>query len=244
MATRGRLHIGTSGWHYDHWAGPFYPSELPKRRWLSFYARHFRCVEVNSSFYGLPSPSTIQGWADQTPEEFLFAVKASRYITHRKKLKDSADAVRRFVDAIGPFGNRLGPVLFQLPPGWRCNPARLEAFVESLPVGLRYVFELRDPSWHTEEVAAILRARDLAFCVFEISGLRSPHWRTASLAYLRLHGPSLAYTGSYDARALRGWAEEIAAWRAAGSEVYCFFDNDERAYAARNALALAELCKD
>ncbi len=170
-------------------------------------------------------------------------MKASRFITHRKKLKDSGDALQRFVEAIRPLGARLGPILFQLPPGWRCNPERLAQFVDLLPGDLRYASELRDPGWHTEQIAEILHARDMAFCVFEIAGLRSPCWLTASLAYLRLHGPDLAYTGSYESDALQGWARETGRWREAGANVWCFFDNGAQAWALRDALSLERLCE-
>jgi uncharacterized protein YecE (DUF72 family) len=238
------LYIGTSGWHYDHWRGPFYPETLPKREWLAFYSERFRCVEINNTFYSFPSEATVAAWAERTPGDFVFALKASQYITHRKKLKDSAEAVARFTERAERFGSKLGPVLFQLPPRWRCNPQRLDAFLRALPPGFRYVMEFRDPSWHTREVTDLLAEHNVGFCVFEIEGFRSPRWSTSDLAYVRLHGPRLAYTGSYDRQALEGWARQVRSWRASDHDVFIFFDNDDQGFAVDNALSLLELTRD
>ncbi len=238
---RGRTFIGTSGWRYDHWLGTVYPAELPAKDWLCHYAEHLRTVEVNSTFYGLPGPESIATWLAATPPDFVFAVKASRYLTHMKKLKDPGSGLANFLDAIRPFGARLGPVLLQLPPRWRCNPERLDAFLDALPVGQRCAFEFRDRSWHNDEIAALLAQRNAAFCIFELAGNRSPRLATADFVYIRLHGPGDAYRGSYDDRALSRWAGRILRWRSDGTDVYCYFDNDEAGYAFANAVRLAEL---
>ncbi|UCH74784.1 MAG: DUF72 domain-containing protein [Rhodospirillales bacterium] len=241
MTRFGSSFIGTSGWRYQHWLGPVYPDDMPLDDALGYYAGILHAVEVNSTFYGLPQETSIDGWLAATPPGFVFAVKASRYLTHMKKLKDPGAGLQRFMDAVGPLGERLGPILFQLPPRWRCNPERLANFLTALPSGQRYAFEFRDPSWHNDSVAALLEARNAAFCVFELAGMRAPRLTTADFVYIRLHGPAAAYRGRYDGRALRRWAERIGQWCANGLDVYCFFDNDEAGYAFENAAGLAGL---
>ena len=140
--------IGTSGWHYPHWSECFYPAKLPKSKWLAWYASYFSCFELNNSFYKLPNIKTIRQWLDQTPDNFVFALKASRLMTHLKKLKNCQEVLDNFLDSIRHFENKLGPILFQLPPHWHINTERLEAFLELLPPELNYVFGFRDPSWH------------------------------------------------------------------------------------------------
>lgn len=237
------VHIGTSGWHYAHWKGPFYPQDIKKADWLGFYAERFDCVELNNSFYNLPDPQACDAWREQTPAGFRFSVKAWRMITHRKKLKDPEEYLRRFFEPLARLGEKAGPVLFQLPPRWRCNVARLQTFLETLPRGdgQRYAFEFRDPSWHNDEVYAALEAHGAAFCVFELGGMRSPVVTTANLGYVRLHGPDGPYAGSYPRRTLRRWAERLEAWRRKGRDTWLFFDNDEAGYAAKNALLLRDL---
>jgi uncharacterized protein YecE (DUF72 family) len=239
---RGRLWIGTSGWHYAHWVGPFYPAGTRPRDFLAFYARSFRTVEVNNSFYRLTPPSSVRLWVEGTPPDFLFAVKANRFITHRKKLKDAERSTRLFFDSIRGFGRKLGPILFQLPPRWNVDVERLATFLEVLPRGPRYAFELRDETWFRRDIYDLLRRRGAAFCVWELAGRHSPVVDTAPFAYVRLHGPGGAYQGSYDGRTLRGWARRIASWRDAGRDVHVYFDNDERGYAAADAARLQSMC--
>jgi uncharacterized protein YecE (DUF72 family) len=241
MTHRGRSFIGTSGWRYDHWIGSVYPEGTQPDDFLHHYAGFLRTVEVNSTFYGLPSQKSIEAWLAATPPGFVFAIKASRYLTHMKKLKDPEAGLQRFLAAIRPFGEQLGPVLFQLPPRWRCNAGRLDAFLDALPPVHRYAFEFRDPSWHDGEIATVLERRNAAFCVFDLAGEQSPRLTTADFAYIRLHGPGAAYRGRYDNRALTRWAGYIAQWRKQGLDVYCYFDNDEAGYAFANAVRLAEL---
>jgi uncharacterized protein YecE (DUF72 family) len=244
MTHRGDSFVGTSGWRYDHWIGTAYPGDMRPDDSLGYYAGFLRTVEVNSTFYGLPSTKSIEAWLAATPPDFVFAVKASRYLTHMKKLKDPDAGLWRFFAAIQPFGDRLGPVLFQLPPRWRCNAPRLDAFLDALPPGHRYAFEFRDPSWHNDEIAALLERRNAAFCIFELAGQQSPRLTTADFAYVRLHGPGAAYQGCYDDRALTRWAGRIARWHAQGLDVYCYFDNDEAGHAFANAVRLAELVSE
>jgi uncharacterized protein YecE (DUF72 family) len=184
----------------------------------------------------------VAEWRDTVPEGFRFAVKASRYITHMKKLKDPADSVARFFERAEGLGDRLGPVLFQLPPNWRANPERLDAFLAGLPSGPGYVFEFRDPSWFDDAVRDVLARHNAAFCIYDLAGEQSPLTVTADFVYVRLHGPAeTAYQGSYSDEALAEWAQRFRAWRDAGRDVYCFFDNDEAGYAALDAQRLQGL---
>jgi len=239
MPDQGRVCIGTSGWSYRHWIGPFYPPGTKSGDLLTVYTRTFDASEINNTFYRLPEPATLRDWASRTPEGFVFACKASRYITHTKKLKDPATSTPRFFDAIAHLGVRCGPVLFQLPPNWHANVGRLDAFLRGLPEGYSHAFEFRDPSWHAETVYERLAAANAPLVVADMAGETSPRRATADLVYLRLHGPgSQAYTGTYSDEALRDWAARIRDWRAEGRDVVCFFDNDEAGHAPRDAMRL------
>lgn len=235
----GRIHIGTSGWHYPHWRGPFYPASLRTEAFLSFYAGKLGSVEINNTFYHLPKPASFTEWRNGTPPGFVFACKASRYITHMKKLKDPTQTTRRFFDGVARLGDKLGPILYQLPPHWRADPSRLAEFLAALPRGFRHAFEFRDESWLVSEIHEVLARYDAACCLYDFSGRQSPIVVTARFVYIRLHGPDGAYQGSYDARLLRRWCRRITAWRDAGLDVYCYFDNDEAGHAPLNALSLA-----
>jgi uncharacterized protein YecE (DUF72 family) len=240
MTRKGRIHVGTSGWNYDHWKGTFYPEDGTDRDLLGLYAERLDTVEVNSTFYQLPSERTVEQWVDTVPDDFVFAVKASRYITHMKKLKDPEQAIRKFFDRIAAFGEKLGPVLFQLPPKWRVNPERLAAFLEALPDGRRCAFEFRDRSWYTKKIYDLLRAHGAAFCIYELAGHRSPREVIGDVVYVRLHGPEGAYQGSYSRQALSGWAGAFSQW-SRKSDVYCYFDNDDRGHAPRDASSLRSI---
>jgi uncharacterized protein YecE (DUF72 family) len=239
----GTIRIGTSGWHYDHWVGPFYPEQLPRDERLGFYGNRLGSVEINNTYYGMPSDQTLRDWAQTVPDGFLFAVKAHGYITHRKKLKDPGDTLPSFLKAIRQLGDALGPVLYQLPPRWRANPQRLDTFLETIPGDApRSAFEFRDRSWMVDEVRDVLERHDAAFCIYERAGYESPRWVTSdSLVYIRLHGPGDAYEGSYDRATLSGWKRRIEEWSAKGLDVFVFFDNDQDGYAADNAETLSSL---
>lgn len=238
MSSMGNAYIGTSGWSYKHWRGPFYPERLASKHWLDYYAQYFRSAEINNAFYRLPNASTLESWRETVPESFVFSVKASRYITHMKKLKDPAARVSTFLGRIDILGEKLGPILFQLPPNWHCNIERLQHFLAGLPAQRRYVLEPRDASWFDDAVYETLRDHGAAFCIYHLEGRLSPQPVTADFVYLRLHGPNGAYQGSYDTRTLGEWASKIEQWREQGLDVYCYFDNDECGYAARNAFDL------
>jgi uncharacterized protein YecE (DUF72 family) len=239
--SEGAIHIGTSGWHYQHWKGPFYPEKLPASKMLEYYTQHFDTVELNNTFYRLPTESGLETWRESTPKGFCFAAKGSRFLTHMKKLKDPAQGVGRFFERADRLGRKLGPIVFQLPPWWEVNADRLREFLETLPPRHKYSFELRNPTWHTEEIYRLLRRHNAAFCIFEIAGAFSGLEITANFTYVRLHGPGGAYQGSYSRETLRTWAKRIREWRRDLRAVYLYFDNDQAAYAVENARELKEL---
>lgn len=236
--------MGTSGWSYPDWKGRFYPADLPRAGWFSYYASRFRAVEINNSFYQFPKPETVAAWRRAAPEGFVFAVKANRFITHMKKLKEPEDACARFLEIVGGFGEKLGPVLFQLPPRWRYDGGRLRDFLDALPDGARYVFEFRDGRWVNDHCLTLLADRGAALCVSDLAEAGAPAPRmaaTADFAYFRLHGPDAAYQGLYGREGLAPFAAAIEAERAAGRDVYCFFDNDQDANAPADAGTLAAM---
>jgi uncharacterized protein YecE (DUF72 family) len=237
------IHIGTSGWHYNHWQGPFYPEDLAKSDFLRYYRQKFQTVEINNSFYQLPKEKTLIDWRETVSGDFLFAVKASRYITHLKKLTDTQEPVQRLLARIKLLAEKLGPVLFQLPPNFRFNAARLETFLQALPRDCRYALEFRDPSWLNPKTCRLLSDHQAAFCIYEFAGRCSPQEVTTDFVYIRLHGPGGACQGSYDLARLSEWARAISAWALQGKEVFCYFNNDQAGYAAQNALTLQNLLK-
>lgn len=241
MEKEKHIHIGTSGWHYGHWEGPFYPDKTPSEKYLGYYSKSFKTVEINSSFYRMPDKETIREWRDTVPEGFRFSVKASRYITHMKKLKDPEAAVSYLISTVSLLRNKLGPILFQLPPKWHANPERLESFIKSLPRDYDYAFEFRDTSWFDDRIYEILEKHNTAFCIYEIGGVKSPRIVTADIVYLRLHGPDGPYRGQYTTHVLTEWAGRISKWRNEGKEIYCYFDNDEAGYAPQDAMKLQEM---
>jgi uncharacterized protein YecE (DUF72 family) len=235
------VHIGTSGWHYKHWVGSFYPAGLPASRMFEYYQRFFDTVELNNSFYRLPTCEAFAAWRDAAPSKFRFAVKGSRFLTHNKKLKEPEQALHNLLPRAEVLGQKLGPILFQLPPKWKVNVERLETFLQALPPQHRYAFEFRESSWHTESVYEILRRYNAAYCIYELAGFHSPILCTANFGYVRLHGPGAKYQGCYTAEALRRWAAQLVTWSRTLRNVYVYFDNDDSGYAARNALELKEL---
>ena len=239
----GRIYIGTSGWHYPSWVGPFYPAGIPTKEFLSYYARHFTTVEINNTFYHLPSASTLENWLAETPKDFLFACKSSRFITHMKKLKDPKHSIKRFFGTAKILQEKLGPILFQLPPRWRMNVPRLEGFLKALPKSFRYAFEFRDESWFAQPVYDVLSKYGSAFCLYHLAGRWSPESITTDYVYIRLHGPGEAYQGKYHGHTLRAWANKCRTWAQSGKDVYCYFDNDEKGFATTNALALKSMIK-
>ncbi|HOS96076.1 MAG TPA: DUF72 domain-containing protein [Deltaproteobacteria bacterium] len=234
-----RFFVGTSGWNYDHWRGPFYPEGLARTRWLEWYARTFSCVEVNATFYRSMRPSTFGKWAQTTPEGFVWAVKASRFITHVRRLRHADQALELFLDSLAPLGAKLGPVLFQLPPSLAFDPAMAESFLGILPRGRRFTLEARHESWVSDEAMTCLRHANVAWCISDTAG-RYPFREavSADFAYIRLHGPKKLYASCYTEDELSAWAGKI---RGLGVDTYVFFDNDSEAHAPANAKRLREL---
>jgi uncharacterized protein YecE (DUF72 family) len=233
------VRIGCSGWNYAHWRERVYPKGLPARRWLEYYATLFDTVEVNTTFYRLPTRSAVAGWVEQTPKSFLFTVKASRYLTHIKRLTDMESGVARFYERIEPLveSGKLGPVLWQLPASFRRNDERLASALEHLPDG-RHCFEFRHESWFDDEVYALLRKRGVALVIGD--NPKRPfqtHELTADWTFVRFHYGRRGRNGNYSERELEEWRRRVAAWRAR-VDVYAYFNNDWEGYAVRNALWL------
>ncbi len=237
----GSVHIGTSGWHYKHWVGTFYPAKTPASKMLAYYCEKFDTVELNNSFYHLPKKNSLESWRDSTPKHFCFAAKGSRFLTHMKKLKDPEQGLARFFDAIGTLEHKLGPILFQLPPNWELDFERLATFLSFLPSEHRYAFEFRNATWSVPETYDLLARHNVAYCIFDLAGTQSPIQITADFCYVRLHGPGGKYQGSYSDDALQAWARRIREWQRELKAVYLYFDNDQAGYAAHNALRLKEL---
>ena len=231
--------IGTSGWTYDGWRGPFYPAEVPKKDWLRYYATRFPTTEINGSFYRTPELDAVRGWRSQTPKGFLFTWKASKFITHWKRLtancENSIDLMQTRLRALGP---KLGAVLFQLPPHFAKNRERLDSFLDMLPRQHRYAFEFRHKSWYDDDILDILRDHDVALCLSDHRHAPSPWEVTARHVYLRGHGPGGHYRGSYSRRTLQRWADAIAAWQRQRRKVFVYFDNDQKAAAPKDAQRL------
>jgi uncharacterized protein YecE (DUF72 family) len=244
MERKGKIRIGTSGWSYTHWKGPFYPADIPDAKMLKFYFQHLNTVEINSSFYHLPLKKTFENWRAFSPADFIFAVKASRFITHNKKLADSAEAVERFFERSSGLGEKIGPVLFQLPPGLKMDSERLRTFLGLLPPNRRYSFEFRNHGWFHPEIYALLSGYGASICLYELSGFISPMEITAGFIHLRLHGPAGKYQGRYSTQQLHVWHERIERWARQPRDVFCYFDNDERGFAALNALELKQMVDD
>jgi uncharacterized protein YecE (DUF72 family) len=237
------IRIGTSGWHYSHWSGPFYPAELPKNKWLEFYSRHFDTVEINNTFYHQPKPQTFKNWQKQAPKDFLFTVKANRFITHIKRLKDVEEPLERFFTGAQLLKKNLGPILYQLPPSMHKDLDRLKAFLQILPEGRIAVFEFRHNSWYCEDTYKLLDKFNTGFCIHDLVGVPTPRIITGSVVYLRFHGPTGRYQGNYTKAMLKNWAEWIKEHTQEVHSVYAYFNNDISGHAIKNAKTLKEqLC--
>jgi uncharacterized protein YecE (DUF72 family) len=234
------IFVGTSGWQYAHWKRRFYPEGLPQREWLPYFSERFPCVEINNTFYMLPKEDTFVRWRTSSAAGFVFAVKASRYITHIRRLREADEAVRRFWSHARRLGSKLGPVLFQLPPNFQADPDRLEAFLRLLPRPMRAAFEFRHPSWETDEVRHLLDAAGCALVLADRPGTRPDDTVTGGWTYLRFHQGRP--TGPGYARAkLRRYADLLGGLGAA--EAWIFFNNDPQGAAIRDAVTLTELLR-
>ena len=236
------IRIGTSGYHYKSWVGRYYPADIKQGKMLEHYLRDFDTVELNNTFYQLPNESTFDSWRQSTPHDFLFAVKGSRFITHMIKLKDAQRGLTNFMPRAERLGGKLGPILWQLPPGWKINVERLEEFLSLLPPEHRYTFELRNETWMTDKVLEVLQKYNAAFCIYELAGYHSPMEITADWTYVRLHGPThFKYQGSYSDEQMAEWADRIRGWSRKMKAIYVYFDNDDSAYAVYNAMTLKKM---
>ncbi|MGB3224384.1 MAG: DUF72 domain-containing protein [Desulforhopalus sp.] len=236
-----QIRIGTSGYQYDHWKEIFYPENLAKSDWLEHYCEHFNTVEINNTFYNLPKPETFSKWREKVPENFCFALKFSRYGTHRKKLKDPQKFLPNFIEGASMLHEKLGPILVQLPPKWNANPERLDEFLEKVPGKLRFALEFRDTSWLIDPVFKVLEKYGAALCIHDLID-NHPDLTTSEWVYYRFHGKD--YGGDYSYQKLRAVAEKLAAHSAAGRDVYAYFNNDLEGHAIHNARDLLKFVED
>ena len=239
------VRIGCSGWNYQSWREVFYPKGLPPRRWLAHYAQHFDTVEVNSTFYRLAKPHAVESWVRETPEDFVFAVKASQYLTHMKRLRDIEQGLKRFYDAIEPLAKspKLGPVLWQLPERMQADVPLLEQALDGLPPG-RHCFEFRHPSWFSDEVLELLRFHHVALVIGDRPDRPwQPHELTTDWTFIRFHYGHRGRRGNYSESELREWAARVRGLRER-AEVFAYFNNDWEVFAVQNALRLRRLVRD
>ena len=236
-----KIYIGTSGWSYDGWEGIFYPDAMSRKEWLSFYSEHFNTVEINSSFYHLPKAETFSNWAEKTPDDFLFVVKASKYITHTKRLIDSSDAVIRLIDSASNLGEKLGMFLFQLPPNLKKNSDRLKNFIDILPSIYKYVFEFRDESWFCDEIYNMLENYKCGIVISDSSKFPRFEVITGGFCYIRMHGSTSLYSSKYTDKELEKTAEIIRKNFKDKISSYVYFNNDIHGYAVENAKSLKQL---
>jgi len=240
MRGEDKIRIGTSGWTYDSWRGPFYPPGLAKKAWLNWYATQFPSAEVNFSFYRTPSLEAVAAWRIVTPPDFMFAWKASKFIPHWKRLDPDTcqNSIDLMVTRLKALKDKAGPVLFQLPPQFEADCDRLARFIWMLPRRYRYAFEFRHPSWYAPQVIDVLRKHDVSLCLSDHHQAPAPWIATAKHVYLRGHGPGGRYKDNYSNGSLREWADCIRRWRRQGRSVSAFFDNDQKSAAPADARRL------
>ncbi len=232
-----KVHIGTSGFYYEHWRGIFYPEDLSKSEFFDYYKDFFDTVELNSTFYHLPRMKTTRHWYEKSPQDFLFSLKAYRGITHIKKLRECEDELYRYLHLVKPLKAKLGAVLFQLPPSLRKDRDLLKEFLKILPRGYRFAMEFRHQSWLCDDIFGLLESCDVALCINDFDGVKTPFALTADFAYIRLHGPN----GRYEEDELSMWAESIVEAASKTKTVFVYFNNDLGAYAVQNAQTLAKM---
>jgi uncharacterized protein YecE (DUF72 family) len=237
-----RVLIGTSGWHYDSWRGPFYPRGLPIKAQLQYYASQFEAAELNGVFYRTPTPDAVKSWKEQTGKSFVFTWKASKFITHWKRLSaNSVNSLELMESRLSLLGEKAAPVLFQLPPNFQADAGRLSAFIRMLSRNRRYSFEFRHPSWYSPPIMRVLSEENISLCISDHHDAPAPWRRTADFVYVRGHGPGGRYKGHYSTDILAGWAKRIRSWKAQGCDVFVFFDNDQKSAAPIDALKLKQL---
>lgn len=252
-----KVYIGTSGYTYGHWRGVFYPQDLSQTKWLEFYSQHFQTVEINASFYHQMPRKVFENWRAKTPNNFIFAVKGSRFITHIRRLKDCQEPVERFLEAASGLGEKLKVILWQLPPKWHADPERLEKFLESISPrevrpprrsdllrNLRHAFEFRDESWLKPEIYHILKKYGVALVIQDSSNWPVSEEITTNFTYLRFHGRGSLYSSDYSDQELEEWAKKIKRWQKQNLDVFAYFNNDVGGYAIKNAQTLKELVRE
>jgi uncharacterized protein YecE (DUF72 family) len=239
-----KVFIGTSGWTYDGWRGPFYPQDVPKKDWLRWYGGQFSTAEINGSFYRTPSLAAVRAWAEQTPKGFVFAWKASKFITHWKRLSEkSENSIALIEERLTILGRKAGPVLFQLPARFTADRDRLASFFKLLPRRRRHAFEFRHASWYEAPIFDLLREHNVALCISDHHDAPAPWEVTADHVYWRGHGPGGAYKDNYSDAELRRLADAIRKWRRARRMVYAYFDNDQKSAAPADAKRLMRMLK-
>jgi uncharacterized protein YecE (DUF72 family) len=242
MASSGVARVGCSGWVYRHWRGPVYPADLPQKRWFEHYAALLDTVEINNSFYRLPTEAAVEGWAAQAPAGFVYALKLGQFGSHRMKLRDAGSWLPNHLDRVERLGAHAGPTLVQLPPRWKRNADRLDEFLAVAPRTVRWAVEVREPSWLHEEVYDVLRRHGAALCIHDL--LAGHPWElTTDWTYVRFHGPQAVarpYQGRYGPDGLFWMAERLTSWLAEGRDVYAYFNNDDSGFAVEDARWLAE----
>jgi uncharacterized protein YecE (DUF72 family) len=229
--------IGCSGWQYKHWRGSFYPADLPAARWFDYYVTQFDTVEINNTFYRLPAGSTFAAWRQQAPSGFLYAIKASRFLTHMKKLNDPSEPLHRLFQRARMLRQTLGPVLYQLPPRWTVDRQRLATFLRALPARKKHAIEFRDRSWYRDDVFALLERHGVALCLHDMAGSATEKIAVGPFVYVRFHGPE-KYSGRYADKTIEGWAVWLAARMRESRAVFGYFNNDAAAQAPRDAIRL------
>ncbi len=238
-----KVYIGTSGWSYPSWRGPFFPKEIKVKDHLRYYATQFPTTELNAPFYRTPTEKAVEGWRDQTPPGFIFAWKASKFITHWKRLTNSENSVELLVSRLKILGSKAGPVLFQLPPRFKANRERLASFIKILPRRWPYAFEFRDKSWYEDNILDLLRDNDISVCLSDHYDAPSPWVVTARHVYVRGHGPGGRYKDHYPDKTLRAWARDIQKWKRQRRTVFVYFDNDQKSAAPADAKRLMQFLK-
>lgn len=236
--------IGCSGYSYKHWREVFYPAKLATTRWLEYYVRFFPTVELNTTFYNMPGHKTFEAWVRNSPEGFVYSVKAYRLITHMKKLKEPQEALAKFYEKVEILGPKLGPILYQLPPHFRYNHDRLVEFLKLLPPDKQHTIEIRDPSWLNDRFFTALADHGVAYCISSLPDYRTPVVRTAPFSYFRFHGSGRMYDYEYTLDELKGWRDEILRLTEGQHPAYLYFDNDPHGWAVKNALELKDLLNE
>jgi uncharacterized protein YecE (DUF72 family) len=240
----GRVRIGTSGWHYDSWRGPFFPEGLGLKHQLQYYASQLDTAELNGVFYRTPTPEAVQRWYAETGDDFIFAWKASKFITHWKRLSQNAvNSLALLEERLSLLHEKAGPILFQLPPQFEADGERLAAFLGLLNRKRRYCFEFRHASWYAPEILRLLQASNIALCLSDHHDAPAPWTRTADFIYIRGHGPGGRYRGRYPTPTLEQWARRVRTWRRQ-HDVYVYFDNDQKSAAPADALKLRRLLRE